>query len=214
MAAGSARACGPASPSTSTRCSAGEWWIGSSPLPGSRPRPARRRRLARHGCCLDGDGIVVAVQEHARGTGDAVRCAREPLGGSTTCWCSPAIRRCSRLRCWAISSPRIARRRGLRRCLRFARRTSGEYGRIVRGADGQLAAIVEASDATPEQLEIREVNSSIYVFRATALWPALERLTPPTPRGSSTSPTPCASLRPPGNRSRCTLQAIRPRRRA
>ncbi|HET8743178.1 MAG TPA: DapH/DapD/GlmU-related protein, partial [Gaiella sp.] len=40
-----------------------------------------------------------------------------------------------------------------------------------------LTAIVEASDATPEQLALREVNSSIYVFRGDALWPALEGLT-------------------------------------
>ena len=57
------------------------------------------------------------------------------------------------------------------------------YGRVVRGADGELEAIVEAVDATPEQLEIREVNSSIYVFRAEALWPALERLTPANAQG-------------------------------
>jgi bifunctional UDP-N-acetylglucosamine pyrophosphorylase/glucosamine-1-phosphate N-acetyltransferase len=50
------------------------------------------------------------------------------------------------------------------------------YGRIVRAADGSLAAIVEASDATPEQLAIREVGTSIYVFRADALRRALGRL--------------------------------------
>ena len=35
------------------------------------------------------------------------------------------------------------------------------YGRIVRSADGQVTAIVEHQDATPEQLEIREVNSGL-----------------------------------------------------
>jgi bifunctional UDP-N-acetylglucosamine pyrophosphorylase/glucosamine-1-phosphate N-acetyltransferase len=35
------------------------------------------------------------------------------------------------------------------------------YGRIVRNADGQVTAIVEHRDATPEQLEIREVNSGL-----------------------------------------------------
>jgi bifunctional UDP-N-acetylglucosamine pyrophosphorylase/glucosamine-1-phosphate N-acetyltransferase len=35
------------------------------------------------------------------------------------------------------------------------------YGRIVRNADGQVTAIVEHKDATPEQLEIREVNSGL-----------------------------------------------------
>jgi bifunctional UDP-N-acetylglucosamine pyrophosphorylase/glucosamine-1-phosphate N-acetyltransferase len=39
-----------------------------------------------------------------------------------------------------------------------------------------LRAIVEATDASPNELAIREVNSSIYVFRNELLWPALDRL--------------------------------------
>ena len=35
------------------------------------------------------------------------------------------------------------------------------YGRILRDADGQVAAIVEHRDASAEQLEIREVNSGL-----------------------------------------------------
>jgi bifunctional UDP-N-acetylglucosamine pyrophosphorylase/glucosamine-1-phosphate N-acetyltransferase len=35
------------------------------------------------------------------------------------------------------------------------------YGRIVRDANGQVRAIVEHKDATPEQLEIRELNSGL-----------------------------------------------------
>jgi bifunctional UDP-N-acetylglucosamine pyrophosphorylase/glucosamine-1-phosphate N-acetyltransferase len=35
------------------------------------------------------------------------------------------------------------------------------YGRIVRNAHGEVAAIVEHKDATPEQLQIREVNSGL-----------------------------------------------------
>jgi bifunctional UDP-N-acetylglucosamine pyrophosphorylase/glucosamine-1-phosphate N-acetyltransferase len=35
------------------------------------------------------------------------------------------------------------------------------YGRIVRGADGHVAAIVEHLDASPEQLQIRELNSGL-----------------------------------------------------
>jgi bifunctional UDP-N-acetylglucosamine pyrophosphorylase/glucosamine-1-phosphate N-acetyltransferase len=35
------------------------------------------------------------------------------------------------------------------------------YGRIVRAADGRVNAIVEHKDATPEQLQIREINSGI-----------------------------------------------------
>jgi bifunctional UDP-N-acetylglucosamine pyrophosphorylase/glucosamine-1-phosphate N-acetyltransferase len=35
------------------------------------------------------------------------------------------------------------------------------YGRIVRGADGQVIAIVEHRDASPEHLQIRELNSGL-----------------------------------------------------
>jgi bifunctional UDP-N-acetylglucosamine pyrophosphorylase / glucosamine-1-phosphate N-acetyltransferase len=60
--------------------------------------------------------------------------------------------------------------------LSFEPADAGAYGRIVRDGDGRLARIVEAADATPEELAVREVNSGIYVFRAEKLWPALERL--------------------------------------
>jgi bifunctional UDP-N-acetylglucosamine pyrophosphorylase/glucosamine-1-phosphate N-acetyltransferase len=35
------------------------------------------------------------------------------------------------------------------------------YGRIIRAGDGRVSAIVEHKDATPEQLQIREINSGI-----------------------------------------------------
>src|SRR6478736_1793537 len=60
--------------------------------------------------------------------------------------------------------------------LSFEPADAGAYGRIVRDGDGRLARIVEAADASPDELALREVNSGIYVFRAEKLWPALERL--------------------------------------
>ncbi len=38
------------------------------------------------------------------------------------------------------------------------------YGRVVRDASGDVARIVEHGDASPEELEIHEINSSVYVF--------------------------------------------------
>lgn len=52
------------------------------------------------------------------------------------------------------------------------------YGRIVRGPDGSVAAIVEQKAATPAQREIREINSSAYCFTLEKLWPSLEQLRP------------------------------------
>ena len=50
-------------------------------------------------------------------------------------------------------------------------------GRIVRDERGEFIAIVEEKDATPEQLEITEVNMSTYVFDCHKLLEALEHLT-------------------------------------
>jgi bifunctional UDP-N-acetylglucosamine pyrophosphorylase/glucosamine-1-phosphate N-acetyltransferase len=58
-----------------------------------------------------------------------------------------------------------------------------QYGRIVRDGNGGLARIVEAVDASPEELALREVNSGIYVFRGAKLWPALDRLQPHNAQG-------------------------------
>jgi len=50
------------------------------------------------------------------------------------------------------------------------------YGRIVRRNDNQVNSIVEHRDATPEILKISEINSSIYLFNATALFEALTKI--------------------------------------
>jgi bifunctional N-acetylglucosamine-1-phosphate-uridyltransferase/glucosamine-1-phosphate-acetyltransferase GlmU-like protein len=50
------------------------------------------------------------------------------------------------------------------------------YGRIVRGGDGEFLRVVEERDCTPEQRDIRELNSGVYMFRVTALLPALSEL--------------------------------------
>jgi len=41
------------------------------------------------------------------------------------------------------------------------------YGRVERDTDGWVRRIVEARDASPEQLAIREVNAGVYAFRRT-----------------------------------------------
>lgn len=51
------------------------------------------------------------------------------------------------------------------------------YGRIVRGPDGELERIVEHRDATPAEREIAEINSGLFCFEASDLFPALERVT-------------------------------------
>jgi bifunctional UDP-N-acetylglucosamine pyrophosphorylase/glucosamine-1-phosphate N-acetyltransferase len=57
------------------------------------------------------------------------------------------------------------------------------YGRIVRDRNGRVARIVEAADASPEELLTDEINTSVYVFRRSVLAPALRRLTPLNSQG-------------------------------
>ena len=43
------------------------------------------------------------------------------------------------------------------------------YGRIVRGRDGLIASIIEQRDASPEQLELREVNTGVLALSVSQL---------------------------------------------
>jgi bifunctional UDP-N-acetylglucosamine pyrophosphorylase/glucosamine-1-phosphate N-acetyltransferase len=56
----------------------------------------------------------------------------------------------------------------------------GTFGRVIRTADGQVEKIVEAKkpgDASPEELEVREVNAGTYAFAGKQLTAALDDLT-------------------------------------
>ncbi|MGA2835476.1 MAG: NTP transferase domain-containing protein [Acidimicrobiales bacterium] len=57
------------------------------------------------------------------------------------------------------------------------------YGRVVRGRDDSVARVVEHGDATDEQLEVREVNTSMYCFKRSVLAPSLRRLSPANAQG-------------------------------
>ncbi|MCL5110450.1 MAG: bifunctional UDP-N-acetylglucosamine diphosphorylase/glucosamine-1-phosphate N-acetyltransferase GlmU [Chloroflexi bacterium] len=50
------------------------------------------------------------------------------------------------------------------------------YGRILRDERGRVAGIMEEAVASPEQRQVREINSGVYCFRASWLWPHLERV--------------------------------------
>ena len=57
------------------------------------------------------------------------------------------------------------------------------YGRIVRAADGTVAAIVEHKAATEAQRKIREINSGIYCFNADLVWRHLAEIGTANPAG-------------------------------
>ncbi|MGH3138073.1 MAG: bifunctional UDP-N-acetylglucosamine diphosphorylase/glucosamine-1-phosphate N-acetyltransferase GlmU [Gaiellaceae bacterium] len=130
------------------------------------------------------EGLEVALQEVPLGTGDAVRSARSALEGRvenvlvlsgdtpllTSGLLGGLVETHEREGAWAT-------------VLSFEPADLKQYGRVIRDTDGGLAAIVEHRDASAEQRAVREVNSSIYVFRADRLWPVLDRLSPHNEQG-------------------------------
>jgi bifunctional UDP-N-acetylglucosamine pyrophosphorylase/glucosamine-1-phosphate N-acetyltransferase len=122
-------------------------------------------------------GAILAVQEEPRGTGDAVAAAHPALAGFD-----------GDVIVLDGAAPLLTTEL-LQALLDEHRRSDASvtvlsiepdeplpYGRIVRDENGALRAIVEEKDASPEERAIRELNTSIYVFRAADLWPALEAL--------------------------------------
>jgi bifunctional UDP-N-acetylglucosamine pyrophosphorylase / glucosamine-1-phosphate N-acetyltransferase len=128
--------------------------------------------------------VKVAIQEEPLGTGHALAAARAALEGHT-----------GDLLVLAGDSPLLSTQSldalvanhrthdAAATILTFMREDPAAYGRIVRGYDGSVRAIVEALDVTKEEAAIQEVNSSTYVFAADKLWPVLERLAPSNTQG-------------------------------
>jgi bifunctional UDP-N-acetylglucosamine pyrophosphorylase/glucosamine-1-phosphate N-acetyltransferase len=57
------------------------------------------------------------------------------------------------------------------------------YGRVVRREDGSVAYIVEAKDANEAERAVKEINTSIYCFRAAPLFRALREIRPENAQG-------------------------------
>ncbi|MBC2931434.1 bifunctional UDP-N-acetylglucosamine diphosphorylase/glucosamine-1-phosphate N-acetyltransferase GlmU [Nocardioides sp. zg-1228] len=127
---------------------------------------------------------VLAVQETQEGTGHAVRVAMDALGttsgtvivaaGDTPLLEGDTLR--------AFAEEHHAAQRAVSILSGLVADPFG-YGRIVRNDEGDVEAIVEEKDATPEQREIREVSSGILAFDAEFLLSALERITNDNAKG-------------------------------
>jgi bifunctional UDP-N-acetylglucosamine pyrophosphorylase / glucosamine-1-phosphate N-acetyltransferase len=129
------------------------------------------------------DGVDVAVQERPLGTGDAIRSARAAVGNAAEIL---VLSGDTPLLTTDLLANLLEEHRGAGTAatvLSFVPEDMRGYGRVIRDDAGDLVAIVEAADATPDELAVREANSSIYVFSAEALWPALDGLTPANAQG-------------------------------
>jgi bifunctional UDP-N-acetylglucosamine pyrophosphorylase / glucosamine-1-phosphate N-acetyltransferase len=124
-----------------------------------------------------GERVEYVRQEQRLGTGHALLTAREALAGRgdgvfVYFGDMPLLKPETLL---AIAA-RFRERRPAIAMLTLVADDSMGFGRVVRGGDGGVMAIVEEAVATPEQLAIRELNCSVYCFDAAWLWAHLPRL--------------------------------------
>ncbi|EUA11359.1 UDP-N-acetylglucosamine diphosphorylase/glucosamine-1-phosphate N-acetyltransferase [Mycobacterium kansasii 732] len=129
-----------------------------------------------------GRTIDVALQDRPLGTGDAVRCGLSALpddyagivvvaSGDT-----PLLDADTLADLIATHSAAHPAGQAAVTVLTTTLSDPHGYGRILRTQDNEVMAIVEQTDATPSQREIREVNTGVYAFDIAALRSALSRL--------------------------------------
>lgn len=111
-----------------------------------------------------GDGPVYIEQPLQKGTGDAVRVAKDfwnkyetliVLPGDVPFLSYHTIKR--------LLDVHFEEKNVVTLLTAFLDNPSG-YGRMVRDENGRLIKIVEEKDATPEEREIKEVNGGVYCF--------------------------------------------------
>src|SRR5436305_1932428 len=138
---------------------------------------------------LDGllpDGVALVVQEHPRGTADAVRAAAPELdpdapvivlSGNDPLVRADLIRELATVHAAADAAATMV-------TMELA--DPSGYGRVVRGRDGNVEHVVEtksAGDATEAELAITEVNAGVYAFERQALSTALEAISADNAQG-------------------------------
>jgi bifunctional UDP-N-acetylglucosamine pyrophosphorylase/glucosamine-1-phosphate N-acetyltransferase len=123
------------------------------------------------------EGVAVAVQDEPRGTGDAVASARaalEGFDGDVFILSGDTPLLTAELLGALLDEHR--RSDADATILSFEPDAPFPYGRVIRDGSGRVLRVVEEADTTDEERALRELNSSTYVFRAPALWHALDRI--------------------------------------
>lgn len=129
-----------------------------------------------------GRGVHFIQQLEQKGTGHAVIAGRDqlsPLGGLLVvfygdCPLIPA----------GLLQDLVDRQKGSTAGATLVTSTLEDptgYGRIIRGPQGSVHAIIEQKAGTPEQLAITEVNPGIYCFRADLFWKHAGEIQPNNP---------------------------------
>ncbi|MBW2286613.1 MAG: bifunctional UDP-N-acetylglucosamine diphosphorylase/glucosamine-1-phosphate N-acetyltransferase GlmU [Deltaproteobacteria bacterium] len=123
--------------------------------------------------CFDGRAEFV-LQEQQRGTGHAVLSARDALAGFSgdvlILYGDTPLLSSGTLRAM------VERRRDTGADLMILTAEVDVPGIVVRDADGGVARVVEAPDATPDELAIVERNTGVYLLNSEWLWKTLSQV--------------------------------------
>jgi bifunctional UDP-N-acetylglucosamine pyrophosphorylase/glucosamine-1-phosphate N-acetyltransferase len=130
-----------------------------------------------------GEGINFVEQKERLGTGHAVLQSADRLRGQ-----------CDQVLVVHADLP-LLRSESMRRLIDIQERNPGPltllvahsgvsrgFGRILRDVEGRVVEIIEEVHATPEQLEVHELNVGAYCYEADWLWDHLSEL-PLSPKG-------------------------------
>jgi bifunctional UDP-N-acetylglucosamine pyrophosphorylase / glucosamine-1-phosphate N-acetyltransferase len=148
------------------------------------------------------DGVELAVQPVANGTGGAVLAAGEHVGEGPVLVLNGDVP----LVTGKALGELLAAHAGSGAVATIATMVLADpagYGRVVRGAGGDVERVAEtkaAGDATAEELAIREVNAGVYVFDGALLLDALRRVGTDNAQGELYLPEALAVLRADGGR--------------
>lgn len=127
--------------------------------------------------------VAIAFQDPPQGTGHAVRCAEAALEGfggemAVLYGDSPLVPA-------SVIEELFTRVAGGASLgvLGFEAAEPGLYGRLITNAAGDLEAIVEAREATPEQLKVRICNSGVMAGKAGDMFRLLKKITNQNAKG-------------------------------
>jgi len=128
-------------------------------------------------------GAAAALQDPPQGTGDAVKMAADALadfeGDAIVLYADTPL-----IRPETVSAVFDALARGAAvSVLGFEPEEPGAYGRLIETPEGDLDAIVEAKECTPDQLEVRLCNSGVLAADARLLFELLSDVTKDNAKG-------------------------------
>lgn len=124
-----------------------------------------------------GDQVEYVTQVEQKGTGHAVQQAQEILGNDEgtillLCGDTPLVKKET-----LLAFLQAHKDSGAMATVLTARMPDPTgYGRIIRDHGGQVLRIVEQKDGTREELAVKEINTGMYAFASSHLWPALAKI--------------------------------------